>query len=342
MLYVSTRNPFDAYTVSHAIREAVAPDGGLFLPFRFPQWDAQTLEAMTKVSFGQCVADVLNTFFSGNLSGWDVEVAIGRHAVKSVPIGGRMVIGELWHNLAHSFDHVEQALARKVTSKDAKAAGWVRIAVRMAVLTGLWAQLVRKEITDLQKKMDLSLVSGDFSMVMAAWYLRKMGLPIGDIICSCNDNSGVWDLLCQGEFYTGAVTEHTATPLADTALPQELERLICSALSPAEAKRFADICQEGGIYEPRPGMLEALRAGMTAAVIGDERLIGTIGSAYRTNGYLMGPYTALSYAGVMDHRSNTAERRLTLLLAERSPVLDSALVCQATGLTKEQLGASFT
>ncbi len=342
MLYVSTRNAFDAYTVSHAIRDAYAPDGGRYLPFRLPQWDAKTLEELTKASFGQCVADVLNTFFSGNLSGWDVEFAIGRHAVKTVPLRGRMVIGELWHNLEHSFDHLEQTLAQRVSGKDTKADGWVRVAIRIAVLTGVWAQLVRKETTDIQKKIDISLVSGDFSMVMAAWYLRKMGLPFGDIICSCNDNSGVWDLLCQGELYTGAATENTATPLADTALPQELERLICSALSPAEAKRFAGICQEGGMYEPRPGMLNTLREGMTAAVIGDERLKGTIGSAFRTNGYIMGPYTALSYAGVMDHRSNTTERRLTLLLAERSPVLDTSLVCQATGLTEQQLIARFT
>lgn len=341
MLYISTRNAFDAYTVSHAIRESKAPDGGRFLPFRFPHWDALALKKLTEGSFGQCVAEVLNSFFSCDLSGWDVEFAIGRHAVKTVPLSGHLAVGELWHNLEHSYEHLEQVLAEKVYGNDAKADGWVRMAVRIAVLAGVWTQLVRKEVTTVEKSVDISLVSGDFSMVMAAWYLRKMGFPFGDIICSCNDNSGVWDLLNQGEIYTGAAVENTATPLADTALPQELERLICSTLSPAEAKRFAQICREGGIYEPRPGMREALCKGLFAAVISDERLKNTVLSAYRTHGYIMGPYTALSYAGVMDHRSKTVERRLTLLLAERSPMLDQEFVCQATGLTDEQMRARF-
>ncbi len=36
---------------------------------------------------------------------------------------------------------------------------------------------------------------GEFTMPVAAWYARRMGLPTGDVICVCNENSAPWELL---------------------------------------------------------------------------------------------------------------------------------------------------
>ena len=64
MLYVTTRNQKDAFTVSHVLRENRGADGGLYVPMRLPKLSKQECSQLLNLSFGQCVAEMLNLFFS--------------------------------------------------------------------------------------------------------------------------------------------------------------------------------------------------------------------------------------------------------------------------------------
>ena len=74
--------------------------------------------------------------------------------------------------------------------------------------------------------IDIAVPSGNLSQLMAAWYARKMGLPVGTIVCCCNENNGLWKLLHKGELRTDLLAQHTHTPDCDETVPADLERLI--------------------------------------------------------------------------------------------------------------------
>ena len=61
MLYLTTRDKFDTYTVYRTLNDDTAPNGGLYFPFRLPN---VTMESLKGNSFCECVASVLNLFFS--------------------------------------------------------------------------------------------------------------------------------------------------------------------------------------------------------------------------------------------------------------------------------------
>ena len=124
---------------------------------------------------------------------------------------------------------------------------WLRIGIRIAVLCGIFAQLYR---LGMASNVDVTVPTGDFTAAAAVWYGRSMGLPIANIICSCNENSGVWELLHLGELHTDGEATVTTTPLADTVVPVELERLISATMGREEAKRYIASCESGKIYRP--------------------------------------------------------------------------------------------
>lgn len=336
MLYVTTRNEHDAYTAHRAVHEPLGPDGGAFLPFRMPVLTPDEVAGLQERSFGQCVADMLNRFFSCGLTGWDVDFMTGRHAAKLTPVTNRVTVAELWHNTQGAYDHIQKVLARRICD-DAIPNSWVRIAIRIAVLTGLYGMMLRSGQITVAQKFDVAVPTGDFNTPMAVWYLRQMGFPVANIICCCNDNSAVWELLQHGEMKTDVAVKKTFTPLDDFGVPADLERLVCATLGVKETCRYRDICGTGGIYTPPVGMLETLRSGMLASVISSQRLVSAIPNVYSTTGYLMGPYTALSYGGLMDYRAKTGLNRPALLLADRSPLCDNKLVADAMGWTLAQL-----
>ncbi|MGN0998260.1 MAG: hypothetical protein ACI4PO_01750 [Faecousia sp.] len=338
MLYVTTRDKYDAYTAARALQPGRAPDGGFYQPYRMPQPDAAQVQRILEKPFSQCVAEVLNLFFPGHFTGWDVEFCVGRYPVRMTFLGSKILVAETWHNLEDRYAMFERNICEKICGAcDKGIPSWVAIAIRIAVLFGVFSELKRSSGIRMEKPVDMSVPSGDFSVLMAVWHARKMGLPIGNIICSCNDNTGAWDLIHLGQLNTGAVAVKTTSPEADFAVPEHLERLIFNTLGADEVMRFCQACRQGGMYTLPNEHLDTLRHGLYAAVISQERLNSVISNVERTAGYVLGPYEALAYGGLMDYRAKTGDSSYALLLAERSPSCDGALVASALQITQQEL-----
>ena len=328
MLYITTRSKHDAHTAHRTICSDLAPDGGMYVPFKMASMDRKQLMELAQMGFSQCVAETLNRFFGCNLSGWDVEFSVGRYPAKLVDVNPKVIAAQTWHNQIHDYVFTERMLAMRICGEDLPATGpsnWVKIAIRIAFLTAIFAELIRKGLTDPEHPMDVAVPAGDFSVPMSVWYAKQMGLPIANIICGCDDDGSVWDLL-----HLGAVK-------TTKDMPAHLERLICGALGHDEAFRFSQACELDEEYSLLPMNAEKLRKGMFAAVVSSTRLSGTIHSLYRTNDYVLGPAAALAYSGLLDYRAKTGENRQALLLAERSPICDREFVAKAMNITELQL-----
>ncbi len=326
MLYVTTQNKHDTNTAHKTLFADRSGDGGLYLPFRMVTLDRQQVLELKDKSFGQCVAETLNRFFACRLTGWDVEFSIGRYPAKTVDLGQRILSSQTWHNQAWDYSWAERALAQKICGcAQEQPSAWVKIAIRVAFLTGIFGSLLEQELVSPEAPVDVAVPGGDFSIPMSVWYARALGLPIANIICGCLENSPAWDLL------------HLGTVKTDGAMPAFLEQLICETLGHREASRYADICSRGGTYSLLPVDAQKLRQGIFAGVVSRDRVGALIPSVYRTNSYILGPVTALAYGGLLDFRAKTGENRQALLLAERSPLCDGDFVANAMGITRDEL-----
>lgn len=344
MLYVTTRDRKDAYTAARALNEDRGPDGGAFLPFQLKEFSGDEVRKLAEQSFGQNVADILNLFFSARIDGWDVDFAIGRYPYRMLTMSHRISIVETWHNPDWSFSRVVRnltSIVRYAEDNNKMPSDWAWISVRIAFLFGLFGELLRDGAVTIDKPMDIAVASGDFSATMAAWYARKMGLPIGTILCGCNENSAPWELLHRGELRTGAVKMDTLTSRCDYAVHPDLERLIYGVYGFDETQRYLSVCQKGGVYAPPPGTLETLRDGLFAAVVSQRRMEATIRNVYATSTYLLSPYSALAYAGLQDYRAVKGEARPTLIMTEHSPARFAETVAHAMGLSVEALKERF-
>lgn len=307
MLYVTTREKYDAYTTARTLQSDAAIDGGLYFPYKMPQFSQEEMTSFRDKSFGQNVADVLNLFFGTRLSGWDVEFSVGRYPVKLYSLHQKILIAECWRNLEGSYKGMERQLAARVQGcfpSEVKLTSWLRIAIRIAVLAGVFSELQRQGMDSM---VDISVEEGDFNQVMALWYARQMGMPVGNIVFGCADGSSCWELI-----HNGAVRVSGQTSL-------ELERLIRGTLGVDEALRFADCCQRGESYAvPAPLALQ-LRNGMSAAVVSPSRARDVIPNVFNTAGYQMDETMAIAYSALLDFRAKTGGSRTALILGHKEP-----------------------
>lgn len=333
MLYVTTRNHQDAFTAHCVLTRSKDESGSLFVPLHFPKLSEQELTRLSSMSFGQCVAEILNLFFCTQLTGWDVDFSVGRYPIRMENLAHRIYMAETWHNPDWQYERLEKNLMELLHSEANIPGNWVSIAIRMATLVGILGTLDKPS----REVIDISVVSGDFTLLISAWYLRKMGFSIGNIICCCNENNQVWNLICNGQMQTDAVTLSTLIPEADVTLPVNLERLIAECGGVAEAKRFVSCSQIGSVYAVTDGMLQLLRRGLYASVVSSSRIETTIPNVYKTHQYVMHPASALAYSGLLDYRAKTGITRSAIVLCDKSPVCAREIVTKTMEIPVTQL-----
>lgn len=304
MLYVSTRNTVDTFTAYHALKEGLAPDGGIYVPFHLPEFSNADLLKMREGSSGDTITEIMNLFFGTHLTGWDVECAIGRKPFKIESLGQRLLIAEIWRNPDGSSKYLVDTLYRLACGDSytgGEPTGWALIAIRIALLFGIYAGLD----VSLTENLDIAVPAGDFSDVVAVLYCKTMGLPIGYTVCACNENSAVWDFICRGELST------------NTKPPVYFEAFVYKSLGAENVQRYLDACAQKRTFFVNEAQQLAVTFDITASVVSTQRIDSVITGMYQSNKYQLDHNAALSYSALQDYRARNGINKTTLILAKK-------------------------
>ena len=339
MLYATTRSKVATYTAQRALKEDRAPDGGYYVPTRYPVFDRDALAALLREPAAAIVAEILNRFFKTNIGKLDVEFALGKRFYGVTDISHRIFIGELWRNLDWSFEALCRRLTRCVSTQVGvgEPGAWMRISCRIALLFAIAGELYQRGALEPFEEFDVAVPAGDFEGPFAAVAARDMGLPIGEIIICCNENGGLWDLVNRGQLKLNARVRPTMTPDCDAVVPVGLELLIHHRMEWDDVQEFLDLQSRGGTWYLSAEEHRHFRAGLSVSVVGDSRVKLAMPNLYRTNGYILCPYSALVYTGLMDYRSRPGKRRAALMLSDRDPRASRETVIRALAISDAEL-----
>lgn len=307
MLYVTTRNNNDAFTAHRVLTEDFAPDGGGYVPFQLPVLDVNSLQHK---QFSECVATVLNVFFSGKLTAWDIEFAIGRNPMKLSSLSSKITVAELYSNPEGKYNYIVKALYRNLLQNKnvvSQPSKWAEIAIRIATLFGIWSDMLKLNFLKDQDLFDISLSCLDHKTCVAAVYARKMCLPINRIILSCNEGNPLWDLIIRGEVRAEALGN------AESGM---VERMLETMFGNQETIRYLSSREQKKQYTLSEDDFAFIKDYLFAAVVGSTRTAATISNVARKDGYTFNSNSASAYSGLEDFRAKTGISRPAVLIAE--------------------------
>ena len=264
---------------------------------------------------------MLNVLFDTEITGADVELCVGKRPVRMQDLGQKTVMLECWHTPSGTEDSLLGAFARLLrgTASEEVPGEWAKIAIRAALLIAGLGQLRRAGVLAPGLRVDYCAVSGSLGEVMSGWYVRQWGFPIGAVLCACNENSEMWDLIHQGCMKTDTTSVPTKTPACDSPVPSGTERLVFACGGAEEAGKFLTCLRRGTPYAPPQETLEAMQRGLSVYVISEPRMERIRRGAKSTTGYTLSNYDALCYGSMQDHRASGAENRTCMLLAQYGP-----------------------
>ncbi len=191
-----------------------------------------------------------------------------------------------------------------------------------------YADLLSRKVISLGDKVDFSVPTGNFGDILAGYLAKKLGLPVGRLICASNANNVLTDFLTTGVYDRRRPLLKTTSPSMDILVSSNLERLLylLSGDTALVAGLMKDLSEQG-FYRVPDALLGAIQAEFAAGYCNDAQAEAVIGRVYRERGYLMDPHTACGWAAAETHRGDAP----TVVLSTASPYKFSTAVLTAIG-----------
>lgn len=193
--------------------------------------------------------------------------------------------------------------------------------------------LINKQKIKEGDKINIVVPTGNFGNILAAYYGKKMGLPIGKLICSSNENNVLTDFLNTGVYDRRRKLILTESPSMDILISSNLERLLFEANNrdSLETRKLMEKLNLKGIYSISKNAKEFLKDfyGNYANI---DEIYEAIKYVYDNEGYLMDTHTAVGYVVLDKYRKETSDYRQALIASTASPYKFPRSICNALGI----------
>lgn len=179
--------------------------------------------------------------------------------------------------------------------------------------------LAQGKITEGQK-INVVVPTGNFGNILAAYYAKNMGIPIGKLICASNDNKVLFDFFKSGSYDRNREFILTSSPSMDILISSNLERLIYRIAGDDSEKNAALMQQlsSSGRYEITEDMREKL-SDFVGGYATEQETFAKIKSLYEDCGYVIDTHTAVAAAAYDKYAEATKDDTVTLIASTASP-----------------------
>ena len=181
-------------------------------------------------------------------------------------------------------------------------------------------------------EVNFSVPTGNFGDILAGFLAKKLGLPVGKLICASNANNVLTDFIRTGTYDRLRPLLKTTSPSMDILVSSNLERLLYLLSGDTElVAALMKQLNEQGSYTVPQALLDAIQAEFWAGCCDDAGAANTIGRVFSEKGYLCDPHTAAGWAVAEDYVNQTGDSRPMVVLSTASPYKFPAAVLEAIG-----------
>ena len=180
--------------------------------------------------------------------------------------------------------------------------------------------------------VNFSVPTGNFGDILAGYFAKLLGLPVGKLICASNANNVLTDFIRTGTYNRLRPLLKTTSPSMDILVSSNLERLLylLSGDTALVAELMGKLNKEGSYTVP-DDLLNKIQVEFTAYYCNDKRAEEIMGRVYREYGYLCDPHTASGWAAADDYVQETSDNRTMVVLSTASPYKFPVAVLTAIG-----------
>ena len=175
--------------------------------------------------------------------------------------------------------------------------------------------------------LNFTVSTGNFGNILAAYYAKHMGVPIGKLVCASNINNVLYDFFETGTYDRNRDFILTSSPSMDILISSNLERLIyhCVGNDPQKNARLMKELTETGRYTVDASARAAMDdfVGIYAT---EDQVFETI-RRYGKAGYVIDTHTAVAAYANLEYKKK--DDTVSVVVSTASPYKFTANVLKA-------------
>ena len=183
-----------------------------------------------------------------------------------------------------------------------------------------YATLYKQGKIGRDEKINVTVPTGNFGNILAAYYAKQMGLPIDMLLCASNENKVLYDFFKSGTYDRNREFILTSSPSMDILISSNLERLIyhLTGDDADQNRAFMESLSREGRYAITPEMKEQL-SDFYGNYASEEETAAVIADIYRKDGYVIDTHTAVAADVYRKYRKERDNGRKTVIASTASP-----------------------
>ncbi len=213
----------------------------------------------------------------------------------------------------------------------ANSINWGRLAPQIVYYFSAYLDWVKAGRLSWGQEVNFSVPTGNFGDILAGYYAKQMGLPIGKLLCASNSNNVLTDFIKQGCYDARRPFYQTSSPSMDILISSNLERLLYHLTQgdTAQVKGWMDDLKQTGHYQVSPEVMNKIKQHFYAGWINDAQTSATIYQVYNEQHYVLDPHTAVAWQVAANYRLESGDIRPCIVLSTASPFKFSGSVLGA-------------
>ena len=225
----------------------------------------------------------------------------------------------------------------------ANSINWGRILPQVVYYISAYCDLLRDGKITMGQKVNFCVPTGNFGDILAAYYAKRMGLPVNKLICASNCNNVLTDFLRTGIYDRNRAFHTTMSPSMDILISSNLERLLfdLSGENDTEVRDYMAKLSAEGRYEVSRKIKDALAEEFWGGFCDDGGTAKTIAEYYQKHDYLIDTHTAVAANVMEQYRAATGDDTVTVFVSTASPFKFCDHVLEAIGKTPEGDGVEL-
>ena len=215
----------------------------------------------------------------------------------------------------------------------ANSINWGRLAPQIVYYVVSYARLVCEGKIKAGEEILITVPTGNFGNILAAYYAKEMGVPVKKLICASNSNNVLTDFLTTGVYDRNRRFFTTISPSMDILVSSNLERLLYH-LSGRDSEYIAGLFRslgETGRFEVSEEIKAQLKELFYADFCTDPETKAAIKKTNAEHSYTCDTHTAVAVGVYNKYIASSGDLAPVLIASTASPYKFPEAVLDALG-----------
>ena len=191
-----------------------------------------------------------------------------------------------------------------------------RLVPQVVYYVKAYADLLKQGALKAGEPMNVVVPTGNFGNILASYYAKQIGIPIGKFVCASNKNKVLFDFFETGKYDRNREFYVTTSPSMDILISSNLERMIyrIAGNDAKQCAKFMAALTKDGEYV----ITDAMKAELSeffGAFGSEEETAVKIKEVYDKEGYVMDTHTAVAAVAYDKYKAATGDDKTPTVIA---------------------------